>query len=248
MKVIDIFNFLNNLFPVSSACDFDNVGLLLGDGNQNVEKALVSLDCSLETVNYACENKCQLIITHHPVIFSPLKSVLKGSIAFELIRNNISVICMHTNLDIAKMGVSDTLAKIIGLEKIMPFEASDGFLIRQGVISPVSPKSFARAIKTNLKCNVKYFDGGNNINRVLVCSGSGGDYVLDAVENGFDALVTSEIKHHQFLQAKNHNISVFDCGHYETENIIIEPLRKLLCDNFKDLEIITHNVIKIEYL
>lgn len=248
MKVIDIFNFLNNLFPVSSACDFDNVGLLLGDGNQNVEKALVSLDCSLETVNYACENKCQLIITHHPVIFSPLKSVLKGSIAFELIRNNISVICMHTNLDIAKMGVSDTLAKIIGLEKIMPFEASDGFLIRQGVISPVSPKSFARAIKTNLKCNVKYFDGGNNINRVLVCSGSGGDYVLDAVENGFDALVTSEIKHHQFLQAKNYNISVFDCGHYETENIIIEPLRKLLCDNFKDLEIITHNVIKIEYL
>ncbi|MBR4972916.1 MAG: Nif3-like dinuclear metal center hexameric protein, partial [Clostridia bacterium] len=109
MTVKQIFEFLDSKFPISTACDFDNVGILVGDSNAKVNKALLSLDCTLDTVKKAVDSECQLIITHHPVIFSPLKSVLNGSIVYELIRNNIAVISMHTNLDVGLGGVNTCL-------------------------------------------------------------------------------------------------------------------------------------------
>ena len=95
MIVSKIFQFLNKQYPCDTACDFDNVGLLIGDSKQEVNKALISLDCTQETITEAIEKDCQLIITHHPVIFSPLKTVLAGSIPFELIKSGISVISMQ---------------------------------------------------------------------------------------------------------------------------------------------------------
>ena len=109
MQINDIFEFLNRLYPVSTACDFDNVGLLVGDGNATLNKALISLDCTLKTVEKAIQEDCQLIITHHPVIFDPLKRVNCGSVVYELIKSGISVISMHTNLDIGDGGVNDSL-------------------------------------------------------------------------------------------------------------------------------------------
>ena len=94
MKVNDIFEYLNRLFPTKTACDFDNVGLLVGDGESEVKKALVSLDCSNDTVNKAIKNGCELIITHHPVIFSPLKSVTNENIVFKLGLINLSDCCL----------------------------------------------------------------------------------------------------------------------------------------------------------
>ena len=101
MKVTDIFEFLNNLYPTDTACDFDNVGILVGSPDNEVKKVLIALDCNKETLENAIRMGCDTVVTHHPVIFSPLKNVLSGSIVFELIKNDISVISMHTNLDIA---------------------------------------------------------------------------------------------------------------------------------------------------
>jgi LPXTG-motif cell wall-anchored protein len=92
MTVKDIFEYLNHLYPVSTACDFDNPGLLVGDGNSVVTKALIALDCTFETAREAKNEGCQLIITHHPVIFSGIKNVVSGSIVYELIKNGISVL------------------------------------------------------------------------------------------------------------------------------------------------------------
>ena len=248
MKVKDIFSFLDRLFPTDTACDFDNVGLLIGDGKDDVSKALIALDCTLETVKKAIQSRCELIITHHPVIFSPLKSILSNSVVFEAIKNNISVISMHTNLDIGNGGINDILCQAIGLTNIVPFTASDGYLLKSGDISPISTLNLAKRIKDAVGGRIKFVDGEKEIKTVLVCSGSGGDFIFDAIRGKFDALVTADVKHHQFLAAKENKISLFDAGHFETEDIIVEPLKEMLSKEFSNTEFITFHPQNIHYV
>ncbi len=247
MTVKQAFEFLNNRFPVSTACDFDNVGLLIGDWDKTVNRVLIALDCTLETVEKAVTENCELIITHHPVIFAPLKNVLKGSVVYEIIRNNISVISMHTNLDVGAGGVNSSLCNAIGLENVEFYIASDGYILQKGSIKECSADKFAEYLKKSLNTVVKYVDGGKIIKTVLVCSGSGGEFITDAIKGGFDALVTADIKHHQFLEAKDNGISLFECGHFNTEDVVIEPLCDLLKTEFKDIEFITTHRTDIKY-
>lgn len=247
MTVKQIFEFLDSKFPISTACDFDNVGILAGDNNAEVKRALLSLDCTLDTVKKAIDSKCELIITHHPVIFSPIKSVLKGSVVYELIRNNIAVISMHTNLDVCFGGVNTCLCDIIGLQNTEMYVAEDGYTLQKGETAECSAESFAELLKNKLNTVVKYVEGDKVIKNVLVCSGSGGDFISDAIKGRFDAFVTADVKHHQFLEAYDSKISLFDCGHYNTEDIVIEPLCDLLSKEFKEIEFITTHISNIKY-
>lgn len=247
MTVKQIFEFLNIKFPVNTACDFDNVGLLVGDGESKVKKALITLDCTLETVEKAVRENCELIITHHPVIFAPLKNVLKGSAVYELIEKNISVISMHTNLDVGIGGVNSSLCDTIGLKNVEFYPACDGYILQKGEFSECSADSFAEHLKAKLNTVVKYVDGGKKIRNVLVCSGSGGEFINDAINGGFDALVTADIKHHQFLDAKDNGVSLFECGHFNTEDVVIEPLCDLLSVEFSDVKFITTHKTNIKY-
>lgn len=247
MKIVDIFNYLNDLYPVSDALEFDNVGILVGDPEKTVKNCLISLDCNLETVNNAKENGCELIITHHPVIFEPLKTVLQGSVQYELIRNDISVISMHTNLDVGVGGVNDKLCEVLDLCEISSVIASDGYLLKSGVISPVSAKILAERIKEQLGGCVKFVDGGKDIEKILVCSGSGGGYIEDTINLGFDALITADIKHHQFLDAHDNGISLFDAGHFNTEDIIVEDLAEKLKNKFNEIQFNTFHSKSINF-
>lgn len=246
MKIKDVLNFLSCTFPPNTACDFDNVGLLVGNSEDDVKNALISLDCTLQTVETAIAKKCELIITHHPVIFSPLKSVTENSLVYSLIKNDISVICMHTNLDIAENGVTDCLCKVLGLNNITPFISQDGFLLRKGSIPPVSADKLAEHIKKTLGGTVKYVDGGKPIEKILVCSGSGGEFISEVKTAGADALITSEVKHHQFIMAGDTAVSVFDGGHFNTEDIVIEPLKETLNNKFPEICFISDHKSKIK--
>lgn len=248
MTVSKIFEFLNKQYPCDTACDFDNVGLLIGNSEQEVKKVLIALDCTLEIVAEAVNKNCELIITHHPVIFSPLKNLLSGSIPYELVKNNISVISMHTNLDIAKNGgVNSCLCKALGIKNTEIHIASDGYALQCGTVSPVLAENFAKHIKATLGGSVKYTDGKKLIEKVLVCSGSGGDFIGEAIKGGFDALVTADVKHHQFLEAYDNGISLFDSGHFNTEDIVIEPIKELLSKEFSKTEFITTHNTNIKY-
>ncbi len=246
MKVIDILNFLESKFPMATACDFDNVGLLVGDCEQEVNTAVVALDCDITAINRAREVGAQLIITHHPVIFDGLKSVTAGSVVYELIKSEISVISMHTNLDIAAGGVTERLCEAIGLTEVMPFTAQDGFIIREAKCPITDADKLALHIKENLGGGVRYVTGKTPINRVLVCSGSGGDFLDDAKNCGFDALITADVKHNVFIDAINNGISVFDAGHYASENVIVAPLTQLLSEEFNNIKFIPHSPDKIK--
>ncbi len=248
MKVNDIFLFLNRLFPTDTARSFDNVGLLIGDIEADVKRVLIALDCTLETVENAVRNECELIITHHPVIFSPLKNILANSVAFEVVKNNLSVISMHTNLDVGDNGINDVLCETLSLANITPFTAPDGYVLKYGTVPPTKAESFANNLKNALGGRIKFVDGGKSIQKVLVCSGSGGDYITEAINSGFDALVAADIKHHQFLEAKDNGVSLFDAGHFETEDIVVEHLKQLLSTEFKDAEFTTFHPENIQYV
>lgn len=238
MTVQNIFEFLNQKFPTNTACDFDNVGILVGDKDSVVKKALIALDCTSITVNEAVENGCNLIITHHPVIFNPLKNVLKGSIVYKLIENGISVISMHTNLDIAEGGVTESLCATLNPKTLETVTASDGFTLKKCAISPILSDDLADLLKSRLGGCVKYVPCKNKIENVLFCSGTGGSFIDDALKFSCDALVTADVKHSQFLSAQHYGIALFDAGHFNTEDVVIEPLKDLLTKQF-DIEFIT---------
>ena len=248
MKVKDILSYLENLYSPDTACDFDNVGLLTGDSNCVLSGAVVALDCDISTIEFAKKIGANLIITHHPVIFEPLKSVTEKDIVFNLIKNGISVISMHTNLDVGDGGVNDTLCEILNLSNVKTYTAADGYLLKCGFTDIKSADAFAALMKERLGGVIKYVVGNRPINNVLVCSGSGGNYVDEAISGGFDALVTADVKHHQFISAINSGISLFDGGHYNTENIVIPPLCKRLKQAFKDISFTEFSSEKIKFL
>ncbi len=162
--------------------------------------------------------------------------MLSGSVVYELVKNNISVISMHTNLDIAAGGVSEHLCKVLRLTNIVPFTAHDGFVIRSADCSITDGEDLAVHIKSMLGGAVRYVNSGKPIKRVLVCSGSGGDFLQDVIDGGFDALIAGDIKHNVFIAAINAGVSVFDAGHYQSENIIVEPLCRELSSAFRGIE------------
>lgn len=241
MTVQNIFDFLNSKYPTETACDFDNVGILVGDKRQTVKKVLIALDCTTYTVDNAISNGCNLIITHHPVIFEPLKSVLKGSVVYKLIENNISVISMHTNLDIGENGVNDSLAKVISPISCVTVFAKDGFPLKKCEISPISADELASILKNKLGGAVKYVSNEKLIKNVLLCSGSGGNYISETLLHECDALITGDVKHNQFLDSVQIGVCLFDAGHFNTENIVVESLKQLLSTEFSSTEFICDN-------
>ncbi len=239
MTVNEIFKFLNQKFPTDTACSFDNIGVLVGNKEKEVTKVIIALDCTLPVIEDAVKNDCQLIITHHPVIFSGLKSVLDDMIVYEIIKNNLSVISMHTNLDQGNGGVNDCLCNAIGLERVEAVVANDGFVIRKGNISPISADRFASYLKLVLGYPVRYV-GNNTVKNVLVCGGAGADYLTLAKQNGCDALVTADVRHHQFLEAAHQGVSLFECGHFNTEVVVIKPLCEMLKKEFPEIKFISN--------
>ncbi|MEE0945660.1 MAG: Nif3-like dinuclear metal center hexameric protein [Acutalibacteraceae bacterium] len=248
MTVENIYEFLNEKFPVNTAADFDNSGFLIGNKTADVKSAVLALDCTESALNLAIKTGAKLIITHHPVIFSGLKNIIKGDIVHTLIENEISVISMHTNLDIGENGVNDALCNALELQCVTPLTTSDGFIIRKGELkNPLSSDEFAAFVGKKLNANIKYV-GENKIKTVAVCSGSGCEFFIDAINEGCDALVTSEVKHHLFLEAARQGFALIDAGHFTTEDVIIEPLCSMLSKEFPQVNFITDHYSPIKVL
>ena len=239
IKVKDIFLFMNKIAPFEKSMKFDNCGLLIGDANNEVKKVLVALDITKNVIKEASEIGADLIISHHPVIFSALKTIKFGSIPDLICKSNINVICAHTNLDVAETGVNFHLAKSIGLSNLETLAYEDNLPL--GFIGDLSAeldcKEFALHVKKSLNCSgIRYTKLNKRIKKVAVCSGSGGEFYEKAYLKGADALVTGEIKHSQILAANELPITIVDAGHFKTENVIVEPLKNELISNFPEIE------------
>lgn len=250
MKVLDIFNLINGMAPIETALSFDNVGILVGDPEAEVKKAVVALDCTPAVVRKALDERAELIITHHPVIFEPLKSVVKseGNVVYDCLVNGIAVISMHTNLDVAKGGVNDCLARALELCDIQSVVDDEGFSFRKGTLkTEMTADELANYIKEKLGGTVRYTTCKNSIKTVCVCGGSGGSELTLAMECA-DAFVTADVKHNLFIEASAKDFPLFDAGHFHTENVVIDPLAKELSKKIEKLEFIAFSGNEIKTL
>lgn len=247
--VNDIVTFLETLAPRNMAEDWDNVGLLCGSSAAPVTKILVALDPFSSVCQEAAQLGAELIVTHHPLIFSPLKSVTDASSVGQcfhtLLKNGISAINAHTNLDMAPGGVNDVLAQALGLEDItVPYPLgldANGRaygLLRTGTVASQPLDDFLSRVKERLGCpGLRYADGGKPVHRVAVGGGACGSEWLQAVQAGCDTFVTADVKYNQFWDAQQAGLTLIDAGHFYTENPVVAVLAQKLQAAFPEIPV-----------
>ena len=179
--VKNIYDFINSIAPFEKQCEWDNSGFLVGSPDLKVSKIGVVLDITADAVKYAAANGIDLIISHHPVIFRPVKTFLDGDISYMLARNGISAICAHTSLDRADGGVNDVLAETLGFKNPVPLtDEGEASMVRKVVIEETEANELAILIADRLSTGVQVADCGNRIDTVALCGGAGGDFSISA--------------------------------------------------------------------
>lgn len=239
----DILSYLDSLYPLNLQLGFDNAGFIVGSRSREVSKVMLALDVTSEVVSEAADNGCSLIISHHPVIWNAMKQLcdddITQKIVCNLIKNNISVISFHTNLDIAQNGVNDVLIELLGAECESALDEDNcgriGFL-RCGEM-PLS--DFLAFCKNTLSSNgLRYYDAGKKVNKIAVMGGAGGFAIEAAFEKGCDTYITSDIKYDRFLAARELGINLIDADHFCTENPVIFKLQAELSKQFPQIQFI----------
>lgn len=235
VTVQEILRELSAFAPPELACSWDNVGLLV-DAGRPVDKVLTALDITADVVREAAASGCQLIVSHHPVIFDPMKRIAVDDVPALLLQNGISGICMHTNLDATEGGVNDTLADHLGIAR----EDRRNFADNCGRIGSVQATTVAQIAKfcaDTLHSGVKYVDCGKPVTCLAEVSGAGGSYLQQAIDEGADCLVTGEAAHHIALLARQKGIGLVVAGHWGTEQGIADVLAARLCTAFPQLQV-----------
>lgn len=231
-RVCDIYDWIDGAAPFSTAMAFDNAGLLVGDANMPVTRALLALDITPEVVEEAVGKNANLIISHHPVIFHPLKALGPRDVPYLLAKNGIAALCCHTNLDASPVcGVNVALAGRLGLRAVHREDVflDDCILFAGELERELPPEGFVALVKERLEAEtVKWIPGDRPVKKVFLCSGEGGEYVHYAACRGADAYLTGEMEHHQALEAARTGLTCAAAGHYETEKPFGEFLASFL--------------------
>lgn len=238
MTIHDLVGRLNEILPFRWAEEWDNVGLLLGRNDSTVHGVAVSLDPDLEAMKGAVHGQCNVLVTHHPLLFSPLRSIdlitSTGSAVCYAIRNELSVIALHTNWDSSPRGVNVTIASALGLQDILPLVPSDRGAWGAGAVGTVAlpepPEQYAATLKETLSLSrvEVYGDRTAPVRRVALCGGSGGDLWRTALESGADTFCTADMKYHEKKEAVERGLRVFSVDHGEMESFSLDALCGLL--------------------
>lgn len=252
MRVKDLLKTLDEIAAFGLAEQWDNVGLLLGEPNKSIKGILVALDPTEEILAEALEIGADCIITHHPLIFHPLKAIYTdqpmGRFLRRALENEITVIGCHTNLDQAVGGVNDVLANSLGMQDSRPLVAAEngpaatsvtGFGRVGRLADPLSPEAFIGYLCDFFKLPVLRVAGQlpEEINTVAVCGGSGSDLAAAAYASGAQVYVTGEVKHSTARWAEAAGFCIIDAGHFATENPVVESLAEVLQGIFVEKDI-----------
>ncbi|MCL4158504.1 UNVERIFIED_CONTAM: hypothetical protein GTU68_000177, partial [Idotea baltica] len=250
---------LEELSPLAYAEDFDNVGLLVGDKNKSITGVLVTLDTLEEVVDEAIANKCNLIVSFHPIIFKGLKKLTGKTyverVVMKAIKHDIAIYSMHTALDNAWQGVNDMICNQLELtnKKILIPQKNTNQHIGMGMVgnldTALSETEFLNVLKSKMNTScIRHSSLLNKpIKRIAVLGGSGSFAIPAAKASGADILVTSDLKYHDFFSAEN-NIILADIGHYESEqftkNGLVAHLTKKITNFAVVLSKINTNPVK----
>ncbi len=234
--VKDILEKLNLEAPFNLAESWDNVGLLVGNPDQEVTGLLAGLDPTNNLVNEALIKGCNTIVTHHPVIFKPLSTINtsspEGKLLEKALSNKIAIIGCHTNFDSAEEGVSNFLGQQLGLDDMRPLIPTEDDSARTGLgtigkfTTPLSAKEFLQRTLNTLQLPGVQVTGDlpHEISTVAICGGSGSDFALSAKKCGADVYLSAEIKHSTAIWAVENKFCIIDGTHYATEKPAISLL------------------------
>jgi len=241
VKCTDVISFMERLAPGELAENWDNTGLLVGNGEANIKKIMLSLDVTMASIEEAVAKKADLIITHHPVIFDDVKRLteqdFKGKQLYKLIRNGLSVYSAHTNLDYANPGVNSCLADILGVQYTVIMGKGPGIC---GLLEKkMSLDGFICHVKSSLQAPFLRVVGNapSGIRKVAVFSGSFDGDLKTVIDSGADALVTGDLKYHIALDACEAGLCIIDAGHFSTERVVLPYLARKLSEQFPEIGI-----------
>lgn len=250
MKCKEIIYLLEKIAPLKYAEKWDNVGLLIGDEENVVRRIMVALDPTTSVIEQAMEQRCDLLITHHPLIFSPMKRITAkhfiGKRVLTMMDHSIGYYAMHTNMDIAVM--ADEAAKMISIVDSIPLEPiyTDDTSVGIGrcgkLNKPMSILDLVTLVKKQFSLEDVRVVGDLNriVETVAISTGSGEDYINKALECKADVIITGDIRHHSAIDALEKNICVIDAGHFGTERFMVEWLVTYLKERLmkEDIEIV----------
>ncbi len=242
--VKQVYDFLDSIAPFDTQEDWDNSGFLVGDAQKEVKKVAVCLDVTHDTLEQAEAFGADLLVSHHPVIFHPVKGLREQtpgteSIVYAAVKKDIAVLSAHTCWDMAEGGVNDVLATLLGLEDIegiLPDENGNAMLRKGTLKTAVPAEEYAEVVAETLGTVVRLTQPEKMIQTVAVCGGSGASFLPALVGTGVDAFVTGDAKHNDFLDAIDDDIVLLAAGHYETETVSMPVLLELLKQEFPEVE------------
>lgn len=212
-----VYNLVDTLAPYDTQMPFDNSGMLVGNPAAEIHGILFAMDVTPPVIAEAVQSGANLIVTHHPIMFSPVKQVLstsyEGRLILQLAGHGLNLLCAHTNLDQAPGGINDVLAQRLGLANI----TGEGFLRAGDLPCPMTAAQLAAHASRALNTVVRPMGQGDGITRVAVCSGAGGDEWPGALALGAQAFLTGEMKHHLALEAVDAGLLCLEAGHHATE-------------------------------
>ena len=230
---------ITEIAPLQWQEHYDNAGIQVGDLNAEVRKALICLDITEEIVDEAVAKNCDMIISHHPLIFHGLKHITPETYieraVVKALKHDIAMVSMHTNLDNSYLGVSRVLAEKLGLKNLHLLQPSAAApeICGAGMMgefpAPMEESDFLNLVAETIgsPCLRHSALTGRQISKVALCGGSGTPFMSDALRQKADAYVTADIKYHDFFVPEG-EILLVDGGHFETEQFTKQLIRELI--------------------
>jgi len=249
VTVSDVNQFILEFAPPELAEDWDNVGLLVGDPDHEVNRVMTCLTITPESAAEAVGRRVDVIVSHHPLPFRPLKKLTTENTAsrllLSLIKAGVSVISPHTAYDSALEGINAQLANRFGLAEARPLIPCVPFDSNLGAARiAIAPEGQTLATlidraKSEFQVSNVRFVGSRerSVQQVALCCGSGGSFLESAIQAGCDALITGEATFHTCLEAKANNIALLLLGHHTSERFAVEHLAGVLTKRFQDLDV-----------
>ena len=248
--VKNITNEIEKIAPKLLQESYDNVGLMVGNENKEVRKVLLALDCTKEVIYEAKEYNCDLIITHHPLLFKKPKNIIMGDLQGEkvisLIKDDISLYSCHTNLDSAKDGINETIVRMLGFEFHQIIEPSELKTYKEAGIGrmvqlhkAMSLEEIIELLKEKLSIkHMRIVRGREEVQKIAIINGSGQDLFYKAKELGADCIISGDTTYHFASDFKEMKISIIDAGHFSTEWIPFLKTLEFLKNKFPKVEFI----------
>ncbi len=247
IKVKEIAAAIEGFAPLELQEPYDNAGLQVGDREMPVSAVLVCLDVTEDILREAIERECNMIVSHHPLIFKGLKCLTGRTaterIVAEALRRNIAIYSAHTNLDSASEGVSAEIAHSLGLRDLRPLKptapGADTGLGVVGDMAPAPKLEFLRRLKELFGVKMVRYSAQTPsivVRRVAVCGGAGGSLIPDALCAGADVYVTGDLRYHDFT-TYGLDLLLADIGHYESELCTMKIFSKMIRERYPDCQV-----------